>query len=207
MTTDRRKFTREGAEVRKEALIQATLDLVAEKGVAGATVRAISDRAEVTQGLVRHYFHSKEALIQAAFAHHMRSLTDLAEASGGGADAKARLAGFLRASLEPPVVEPRALSLWSGFMSRVPAEPEMRQIHAESYVYFRDKLEGLIAAALRDAGRDPSTAELRRLAIACNAVADGLWLEGGALPDAFATGELAEIGLEAVGRLLDLPLQ
>ena len=207
MTTDRRKFTREGAEVRKEALIQATLDLVAEKGVAGATVRAISDRAEVTQGLVRHYFHSKEALIQAAFAHHMRSLTDLAEASCGGTDAKARLAGFLRASLEPPVVEPRALALWSGFMSRVPAEPEMRQIHAESYVYFRDKLEGLIAAALRDAGRDPSPAELRRLAIACNAVADGLWLEGGALPDAFATGELAEIGLEAVGRLLDLPLQ
>ncbi len=207
MTTDRRKFTREGAEVRKEALIQATLDLVAEQGVAGATVRAISDRAEVTQGLVRHYFHSKEALIQAAFAHHMRSLTDLAEASSGGADATDRLAGFLRASLEPPVVEPRALALWSGFMSRVPAEPEMRQIHAESYVYFRDKLEGLIAAALRDAGRDPSPAELRRLAIACNAVADGLWLEGGALPDAFATGELAEIGLEAVGKLLELPLQ
>ena len=207
MTTDRRKFTREGAELRKEALIRATLDLVAEKGVAGATVRAISDRAEVTQGLVRHYFHSKEALIQAAFAHHMRSLTDLAEASSGGTDAKARLAGFLRASLEPPVVEPRALALWSGFMSRVPAEPEMRQIHAESYVYFRDKLEGLIAAALQEAGREPSAPELRRLAIACNAVADGLWLEGGALPDAFAAGELAEIGLEAVGRLLDLPLR
>ena len=69
------KFRREPAAQRKEALIQATLSLVAEEGVHGATVRAIADRANVTQGLIRHYFSSKEELIMAAYAYHMNAMT------------------------------------------------------------------------------------------------------------------------------------
>ena len=71
MSDDRRKFKRESAEARKEALILATLELVAENGVRGATVRGIAQRADVTQGLIRHYFSSKEELIIAAYEHHM----------------------------------------------------------------------------------------------------------------------------------------
>ena len=83
----------------------------------------------------------------------------------------------------------------------------MRAIHARTYRDFRDRLEGLIAAALAEAGRPADATATRRLAIACNGVIDGLWLEGGALPDAFAPGELAGIGCRRwpliVG--LDLP--
>ncbi|HRK43503.1 MAG TPA: TetR family transcriptional regulator, partial [Gemmobacter sp.] len=42
MTGERRKFTREGEERRREALIAAALDLVAEGGPGAATVRAIA---------------------------------------------------------------------------------------------------------------------------------------------------------------------
>ena len=82
----------------------------------------------------------------------------------------------------------------------------MRGIHDRTYRDFRDRLEALIGAALRAAGRDPDGRELRRLAIACNAVMDGLWMEGGALPDAFEEGELPLIGLEAVGAIIGLDL-
>ena len=47
---------------------------------------------------------------------------------------------------------------------------------------------------------------MRRRAIAVNAVLDGLWLEGGLLPEAFAAGELAELGLAATGAILALDL-
>ncbi|WP_311201770.1 TetR family transcriptional regulator [Ruegeria conchae] len=56
MITQGRKFTRQSAESRHEALIQATLDLIAEIGLHGATACEIAARANVTQGLIRHYF-------------------------------------------------------------------------------------------------------------------------------------------------------
>ena len=207
MSDDRRTFKRESASARKEALILATLDLVAEKGVGGATVRAIAERAEVTQGLIRHYFTSREGLISAAYEHHMTVLIDQTAASAGEGTAQERLSGFVAASLAPPVVDPRAVGLWAGFLNLVLQDPDMKVIHERTYARFRDQLQALIDAALREAGRPAPPAQLRHLAIAANAVLDGLWLEGGALPDAFEPGELAMIGLSSVSALIGISLE
>jgi hypothetical protein len=83
----------------------------------------------------------------------------------------------------------------------------MRAVHAQTYHDFRDRLERLIVAALEEAGRSPDAGQARRLAIACNAVIDGLWLEGGALPEAFEPDELTGIALTAVGAILQLDLE
>ncbi|MDE4134831.1 TetR family transcriptional regulator C-terminal domain-containing protein [Phaeobacter sp. QD34_3] len=208
MSEDRRKFTREAPEARKTALIEATLDLVADKGLRGATVRAIAERADVTQGLIRHYFSSKEELISAAYDHHMTGLTELAArlANRNGGSALERLAAFVTASLTPPVVDARSVALWAGFLNTVQQDPDMHRIHAKTYTDFRDRLEALIADALREAGTPIDAATLRRHAIAANAVIDGLWLEGGALPEAFEPGELPRIGLTSVGAITGLNL-
>lgn len=209
MSHDRRKFSRETADARKAALIEATLELVAEKGVRGSTVRAIAERAGVTQGLIRHYFSSKEELITAAYERHMTCLTELtatlSEVNGGSA--LARLAGFVVASLTPPVVDARSVALWASFLTTVQQDPEMRRIHAQTYADFRGRLETLISAALEEAGTPAAPAQLRQLAIASNAVVDGLWLEGGALPEAFDPGELPRIGLQSVSAITGLNLQ
>ena len=49
MTGERRKFRREGEERRRDALISAALDLIAEGGPGAATVRAIADQVVVMQ--------------------------------------------------------------------------------------------------------------------------------------------------------------
>jgi hypothetical protein len=79
----------------------------------------------------------------------------------------------------------------------------MRQIHEQGYRAYRDILEGLIAALPREG----SPEQCHRDAIACNAVIDGLWLEGSALPQGFASGELQAIGLSAVSAILNLNLK
>ncbi|MFW8594672.1 TetR family transcriptional regulator C-terminal domain-containing protein [Cribrihabitans neustonicus] len=210
MSEDRRKFRRETPEQRKLALIEAALALVAEKGVRGATVRAIAERAEVTQGLIRHYFSSKEELIAAAYEHHMTFMTDLTAApaaAGGERSARDRLAAFVVASLTAPVVDPRSIALWASFLNKVQHDPQMRATHARTYADFRGRLGALVSAALEEAGRPPPPAQAHRLAIACNAVIDGLWLEGGALPEAFEPGELPGIGLDSIGAIIGLDLQ
>ncbi len=208
MAGTRRKFRREGEAQRQGDLIAAVLDLIAEGGPQAATVRAIAERAGVTPGLIRHYFQTKEDLVAAAYASFMERMIEDHRSSLEDApqDAVARLAHFVTISLSAPVVDGRTVGLWAGFMHSVQRDPVMRALHHRSYHAFRDQLEQLIECALEAVGRAAAPDQLRGHAIACNALIDGLWLEGGALPNAFLDGELAQLGQSAIGRLLDLPI-
>lgn len=201
----RRPFVRAGEEARRAALIEATLDLIAEGGPQAATVRAIALRAGVTPGLIRHYFATKEDLVAAAHESLMTGLTDANNASLDHLpdDPGARLAGFIGNAVSPPVADPRAVALWAASMQLVPRDPAMRAVHEATYLAFRDRLQTLIADALHAAGRDDDP---RALAIAGNAVLDGLWIEAGALPELFAPAELKGIAIKAFSRLLEIEL-
>lgn len=205
MSGERRTYRRESEESRREALVQAVLDIVAEKGVVAATVRAIADRAGVTPGLIRHYFAGKDDLSRAAYRQFMEGMTaDSVRAMAEGPnDPRDRLARFVANSLRPPVVDPLRLALWTGFLQLVRGDTEMRAIHRQTYHGYRDVLQGLIRALDR-----PGADEARCLAdaIACNGVIDGLWMEGGALPDEFGGHQLEDIGLRAVGAILGIEL-
>lgn len=204
MTGDRRKFSRQDEDTRRADLIAAAVALISEGGPAAATVRAIADRAGVTPGLIRHYFATKEALTRAAYTAVMDAMTEasLKVVAEAPARPEARLAVFVGSSLRPPVVDPAAMGLWAGFLHQMRRDADMRAAHEASYLHYRDLLQGLIA----DLPRKADAARLRADAIACNAVIDGLWLEGSALPDAFAPGELERIGLASVGAILGLDL-
>lgn len=202
--TTRRAYRREPEAKRREALIAAAQELVAEGGAKAATVRAIAQRAGVTAGLIRHYFVSKEELSQAAYRALMdRMIDDSAHVlDDAPPDPVSRLAIFVAASLRPPVIDGKAVALWAGFIHQVRSDPALLCVHQSSYLRFRDALQALIAALPRpqDAARD------RREAIACNAVIDGLWLEGSILPEIFGGAELEAIGLTSVGAILGVDL-
>ncbi len=202
---DRRPYKRQTVEKRRDDLISAALELVAENGVQGATVRAIADRAGVTPGLIRHYFASKEALTRTAYETLMqRMIADSATVLDSAPDDPvARMAAFVAASISPPVVDPISVGLWASFLHDVRRDKDFRDAHATSYLAFRNLLEDLISKL-------PNRTDLRALrqdAIACNAVIDGLWLEGSVYPEGFEPGEIVEIGLRSVGRLLGVTLQ
>ena len=55
--------------------------------------------------------------------------------------------------------------------------------------------------------RPAGKGELRRHAIAINAIIDGLWIEGCLAGDMFANGELAEIGIASVEAMLGMTLR
>ena len=204
MTGDRKPYRREGEERRREALIAAALELVAEGGAQGATVRAIADRAGVTPGLIRHYFASKDDLTRAAYREVMMRMQadNAAVLDLAPSEPLARLAAFVAASLSAPVVDPVKVGLWAGFLHNLRRDPAMRAVHLEIYLSYRDLLQGLIMALPRDA----TAAQARADAIACNGVIDGLWLEGSVLPDSFEPGEIVRIGVAAVGAILRVDL-
>jgi AcrR family transcriptional regulator len=61
---------RQQAEQRRAQLIDTALVVFAEKGIDGATVKDLSEAAGVAQGLLYHYFRSKDDLLQAALERH-----------------------------------------------------------------------------------------------------------------------------------------
>ncbi|PWE55232.1 TetR family transcriptional regulator [Metarhizobium album] len=203
----RRAFHRASETERRQDLIAATLDCIAEFGVQGATVRQIATRAGVTGGLIRHYFASKDQMVQAAYRETMMGMTkaaiDAADSARG--DARTRLRSFIVANLTPPVTDPRTLSLWAGFIGHVRLDPVFGAIHKENYLVFRQALETLLADFLKEMGRVPSAAECRAQSIAINGLIDGLWIEGSLAADMFDETELAQVALRSVEAMLGLP--
>lgn len=204
MSTDRRPYKRAAEDVRRDALIAAALELIAEGGPKAATVRAIADKAGVTAGLIRHYFSSKEDLVRESYRRMMDRMTadNASVLEESAQDPLTRLAIFVAGSLMPPVVDATRVGLWAGFMHGVQNDPDMRQVHIQTYLSYRDLLQSLIA----DVQISSQINSLRAVAIACNGVIDGLWMEASAVPEVFDEGEILDIGLRAVGAILGVDL-
>jgi AcrR family transcriptional regulator len=68
---------------RREDILKTSLHLFAEKGFHGTSMRDIAREAEITEGLIYHYFASKRDLFRAIIEEHsflplLRTLPDLA---------------------------------------------------------------------------------------------------------------------------------
>lgn len=72
-----------GEQERREQILTAAIDVVAERGFEGASATAIAVRAGVSKGLIWHYFADKTELMRQAVLHAVRSLRDEIAASAG----------------------------------------------------------------------------------------------------------------------------
>ncbi len=204
MSDPRRPYRRETEEQRRDALILAALAMMAKGGAQSMTVRAIAEEAGTTPGLIRHYFGTKDDLIRCAFERFMGDMTaqSLATPAIKTTDPGRAIAALICASLRPPVLDGEKVRIWASFLQMAQQHPDMRKTHLATYLAYRDRLQRLIESLPGKSNPDRA----RRLAIACNAVIDGLWLEGAILPSSFAPGEIERIALDAISAILDTPL-
>ena len=168
----RAPFTRETADVRRAALIDAAAQELAARGAAGTSVRTICARAGVSPGLLRHYFDGVDALVAATYEATGARIDAALEAAvaAAGPDPRRRLSAYLIASFAPPVLDPSLLATWLAFWSLVKVDDRIAAIHRETYAGYRARLEELLIAC-------DSRVDARLAAIGLTAVVDGLWLE------------------------------
>jgi AcrR family transcriptional regulator len=94
----------------REALLDAAQRLFAERGIGGASLRAITGAAGANLAAVSYHFGSKEGLVKALFARGLRHLND----------ERLRLLEACEAASEPPSVE---------CLVRAFADPMVRHLH------------------------------------------------------------------------------
>ena len=160
----------EGEEGRRRQLIETTLDSLAEVGFVGSTLAQIAGRANVSPGLVAHYFGDKDGLLDAAF----RTLTArLGEAVAArlrqARTPRDRVMAIIDANLDPKEFDRRTGPAWLAFWGQVLHVERLRRVQA---VYQKRMLSNLRHALKLMA--PPMEAE--RLAAMIAAMIDGVWL-------------------------------
>lgn len=76
------QHNREARERARESLLEAAIELFAERGVDGASVAEITRRAGVAQGLVSYHFGGKEQLIAAVMDRWFETVLSFAQVGG-----------------------------------------------------------------------------------------------------------------------------
>jgi betaine-aldehyde dehydrogenase len=157
-------------DTRRTQLIEVTIDSLAELGYTGTTLSQIAARAEVSPGLVAHYFRDKDGLLEAAFAslthrvtEHVRARLHLA------ATPLARVEAVIDANLAPEEFDQRTGSAWLAFWGQVPQVSSLKRVQSDyqrrTLATLREALEQLIAPD-----------EAGTLAAMIAAMIDGVWL-------------------------------
>lgn len=164
----RRTQSERRAETRAR-LLDATVESLVEDGYAGTTVRAITERAGVSQGAVSHHFPHRVDLVASAFEHlaeqRMGRYEEAAADSDGDREARLRmLLDLLWEDFSSPLFIVAA-KLWVAAAN----DPELRErlIPAEKSIY------AATAKMARQVGGELGHEQgfERKLAVAMNTVA------------------------------------
>jgi TetR/AcrR family transcriptional regulator, transcriptional repressor of bet genes len=166
-------FTRADPDARRQSLIEATARVLAAKGAAGVSVRAICAEAGVSAGLLRHYFACLSDAIAETYRWTGAQIDAALEqaVAAAGPDPRDRLLAYLAANFRAPIASPDLLATYVAFWSLTGSDPAVAAVRAEVYGAFRSGLEGLLRAYRADLG------DARIAAVALTALIDGLWLE------------------------------
>lgn len=188
MARPTRKFSRIQPEMRREHLVEATMRCLAEHGHAGVSVRKIAAAADVSVGLINHYYPSIDQLISHAYETLSGGIAaSLLVSAEGGDSPRASLSRFIQESFGPVVLNPDMLGVWVVFWSMVRHSTDMQAVQQRTCRQYRQVLERHLGALAQENNLPPLN--LAAAATALNAMLDGLWLTWCLNPGDFSVEE------------------
>ena len=183
MAKGRRTQEERKAETR-EKLLAAAARVFARKGFHRASVDEVAEEAGYSIGALYANFAGKEGLFLALLdSETERRGREYAEALAEQGSIDARVRDGARRWMEFLDRSPELMLLFMEFWAYAVRSPEVRPLFAERYANSRATATGLIADGARDFGLELSV-PAEQLAIAVDALADGLALQKLADPDA-----------------------
>jgi betaine-aldehyde dehydrogenase len=161
---------RQPEDIRRQQLIDATIEALADLGFGASTLAEIAGRAGVSPGLVAHYFGDKEGLLEMTLRHLAARLgRGVAAGLAAAAGPRARIQAVIDANLAPREFDRRTASVWLAFWAQVIHSARFRRIQ---HVY-QSRMLANLRHALRQLVPD---SDVDGIALAVAACIDGLWL-------------------------------
>ncbi len=162
-------------DVRRQQLIEATIDVLARKGYAALTIADVTGAAGLSVGIINFHFDSKDNLLADCLRHLSTEYTDnwksaLAAAETGAAR---RLEAMLLADFNAELFTQRKIAAWIAFWSETQGRPVYDEICAARDVEHERTLVRLCADIIDEGGYNHDPAMTARV---LESLGDGLWL-------------------------------
>jgi AcrR family transcriptional regulator len=160
---------------RRDALVRAAIDVIAEKGLAGTRVADIAARAGISPGHVLYYFDGKAEI----FTRALRTIEDdlrrqAHEAFEQRPSAADRWNWLVRQAAPTGPGDPRVL-LWIQAWERAPRDPDVAEVVVELDRRWIGLLSDVIEYGVSTGEFD--VADVKDFAIRFSALMDGLMLQ------------------------------
>ncbi len=184
-------------EVRRAQLIDATLLTIDQAGLAGTTLASVAQRANISTGIVSHYFGDKDGLLEATMRHILRDLwaATTRRRLAAKPQPRARLRAIVAANFDVTQVSGPVMKTWLAFWTQSMHEPALRRLQTVNTRRLYSNLCAEFAKAL------PRNAA-RRAASGLAAMIDGLWLRGALSGDPFDTRAAMRLANDYIDMLL-----
>lgn len=170
--------------IRRQALIEAAIESIHERGSIDVTVGQIARRAGVSSALAHHYFGAKDDLIVATMRHLLSVLSEhLRGRLRAASDPRERISAIITGSFTADQMQPAVMSAWLIFYAMARGSPRAARLHR---AYSRRLNSNLVA----ELARLVPVSEARRIAEGTAALIDGIYLRC-ALADRAAAPEAA----------------
>lgn len=174
-------------DVRKQQLIQAALESIAELGMQNTTIVSISKRAGLSSGIISHYFGGKQGLIEAALRHLLDQLGAelLARIADENTTPEQRLNCIIESNFSDFQRSSLAAKTWFSFWARSMHEPGLKRLQKINNERLYSNLRYSFAQVL-------PAEEATAAALQTAAMIDGCWLRSALSEDpqeSFEAGE------------------
>ncbi len=175
---------------RRGEIIEATTNLIAERGLESATMRGIAEACGCTTGLITHYFGDKEEILLEVLRYcHLNESERLSEALAA-AEPHERLCELVRMAL--PLDEVRILDwrVWLAFWGHVALSDRIQERMLSRYNEWTELITHNVAETQVAQGISPSSSVL---ADGLVSLIDGLSVRAVVQPDSMPEQHLLEI--------------
>ncbi len=161
---------------RRQQLIEATIETLAEVGYARTTLTAVATRAGLSHGLVNFHFETKEKLLTATMLYlaeeYRANWSAALDAAGPGA--AVRLNALLQADFNPVICTAARLSAWCSFWGEAQSRPLYQESCGSNDEAYNRTMEGVCAALIATGGY---TGDPARIARVLRVTTEGVWLD------------------------------
>jgi len=174
-------------QMTRKKLLDATVRIIAEEGIAGVTLAKVARLTGLSQGICNFHFKTKKRLLLEAFrmvyAEHesawRRILSDETQTP------ESRLQTLVTTLLTPPIADPTKLAVWMAFWGVTPHRKTYLELCGKLDREYEAVVEGLIKA-LANGAETVNGMRPKAIAVTLTAMIDGFWINylisQGALP-------------------------
>jgi AcrR family transcriptional regulator len=161
---------------RRVQLIEATISVLAAKGISRATMSEVARAAGLSHGLVNFHFQSKENLLLETLLYlaeeYRQNWTEALSKTGNGA--AEQIHALICADFNPRICTPERLATWCTFWGEAQSRPIYQARCGANDEDYNAHMEAIVARLLAEydyPGQAP------RIARALRVTVEGMWLD------------------------------